>query len=64
MNIDLKLERVRQGYTQSQLAEKADISLITYRRAENCLGDPKTSTMVKIAKALNVSVESIIKKED
>ena len=47
-----------------ELCEKAKINQITFRRIMAGKNEPRPSTIGKIAKALNVSVEDIIKEGD
>ena len=60
MNLNLKLKRVSKGLTQSELADQAGISLFTYQQIESGKGNPRADTVIKLAKALCVSVETII----
>lgn len=50
--------------TSAELSTKAGIHISTLIRALNGTQVPTPVTVGKIAKALNVSVESIIKKEE
>lgn len=52
--------RKERSFTQSQLSELADISREQINRYENEKAVPDFATVVKLAKALNVSVNSIL----
>lgn len=56
----LRQERLNQRLTQEKLAEKADLSAVYISQIEH--GNRKLSldTLVKLAKHLNVSVDSLI----
>jgi len=54
-----RLREVR-GLTQEQLARKADVSVGYIARLETERHDPKVSTLMKIAKALRVSVAELL----
>ena len=60
MNI-LKAKRESSGFTQSQIAQKAGIATMTYIRYENpkYQRSPPVETAIKIAKALNTTVEDL-----
>src|SRR5699024_6916469 len=55
-----------EGYSQEKLAEKAEIRLRTVQRLENGKTDPRGDTIIRIAKALDVSIDELIdwKKEE
>lgn len=52
----IKSKRKEIGFTQQQLADKVDVSLMTVVRWENGSRTPNTSLMPTIAMALNTSV--------
>ena len=56
----LSFLRKERGLTQAQLAEKADIAREMVSRYERNAQDPDFSTVVRIAKALEVSVNSLL----
>lgn len=60
--IGKRIEELRKGkgWTQAQLAEKADITRTQISRYEHDKQDPDFSTVVRLAKALEVSVNSIL----
>ncbi|MFH1233696.1 MAG: helix-turn-helix transcriptional regulator [Patescibacteria group bacterium] len=59
---NIKKMRAKLGLTQDDLAKKADIKYITLMKVESgTLNKPSVQTMDKIAKALGVSIEDLIK---
>ena len=59
MNTKLKTTRQKQGLTQVQVAEKANITERQYQRYENGDKMPKANTAKLIAKTLNSTVEEL-----
>lgn len=59
--VELKLinYRISKGLTQSQLAKKVDISTRNYQRIEAGEREPKVRTAIKMAKALDTTVEEL-----
>ena len=57
-NILLK-KRTAAGMTQRQIAQKAGITDTGYLNYEHGKREPKVSTAIKIAKALNTTVEDL-----
>ena len=55
----IKSLRKQAGLTQKQLAERAGLSIASIQGYEQKKYTPKIETLSKIAKALNVSVESL-----
>ena len=53
----VKTQRVEQGYKQEQFSEMLDINPLTYRGYENCKSDIPIVHLVKIANALDVSLD-------
>jgi len=54
--------RARLGLTQDDLAKKADIKYTTLMKVESgAVNKPSVQTMAKIAKALGVSIEELLK---
>jgi len=51
---NIKLFRGKHGFSQADLAEKADISINFLSSIERCAKWPSPDTLVKIAKALKV----------
>lgn len=59
MNTVLKNIREKKGFTQVQVAEKAQISETSYQRIEYGVQNPSLKTAQPIAKTLNSSVEEL-----
>ena len=54
--------RAKLGLTQDDLAKKADIKYTTLMKVEGgTVNKPSVQTMAKIAEALGVSIENLIK---
>ena len=59
---NIKKLRTKLGLTQDDLANKADIKYTTLMKVESgTVNKPSVQTMAKIAKALGVSIEELIK---
>jgi len=59
---NIKKLRRKTGLTQDGLARKADIPYTTLTKIEsNVVKKPSVQTIAKIAKALNVNMEELIK---
>jgi transcriptional regulator with XRE-family HTH domain len=59
---NIKRLRAKLGLTQDDLAKKADIKYTTLMKVESgTVNKPSVQTMAKIAKALGVSIEDLIK---
>ena len=59
---NIKKMRTKFGLTQDDLAKKADIKYTTLMKVESgTVNKPSVQTMDKIAKALGVSIEDLIK---
>jgi transcriptional regulator with XRE-family HTH domain len=59
---NLKKIRTKQGYTLEKLARLADLSLNTVVKVESGANqNPTIETLTKIAKALEVGVDDLIK---
>jgi DNA-binding XRE family transcriptional regulator len=59
---NIKRLRAKLGMTQDDLAKKADIKYTTLMKVESgTVNKPSVQTMAKIAKALGVSIEDLIK---
>jgi len=57
---NIKKYRDKLGLTQEALARKADISYNTVIKLEtNGIKDPRISTIIKLAHALNVSIDEL-----
>jgi transcriptional regulator with XRE-family HTH domain len=55
----IRLERVRQGFSQEQLADKADISTCYLNKIENARNVATVGTYIKIAAALQLQLPSL-----
>ncbi|MFH1388585.1 MAG: helix-turn-helix transcriptional regulator [Patescibacteria group bacterium] len=54
--------RANLGLTQDDLAKKEDVKYITLTKVESgIVNKPSVQTMAKIAKALGVSIENLLK---
>lgn len=60
----LRVWREHRGMTAAQLAEAAGITPAHVSKLESGKGSPSVAVLVKIAKALNVSVEELISPEE
>ena len=59
---NVKKLRKKKGLTQDALARKADIPYTTLTKLEsNVVKKPSVQTIAKIAKALNVDMETLVK---
>jgi DNA-binding XRE family transcriptional regulator len=59
---NIKRLRNKLGLTQDDLAKKADIKYTTLMKVESgTVNKPSVQTMAKIAKALSVSIEDLLK---
>jgi transcriptional regulator with XRE-family HTH domain len=54
LSSNIKLYRRNHGWSQANLAEKADISITFLSSIERCVKWPYPDTLVKIAKALKI----------
>lgn len=60
---NIKKMRAKLGLTQDDLAKKADIKYTTLMKDESgTVNKPSVQTMAKIAKALGVSIDDLVKK--
>lgn len=55
----LKEVRLKQGYTQEELAYKADITLSQIARIETVKTNPTVSTIFKLSRTLNIQVSEL-----
>ena len=58
---NVKIERIRNDYSQEQLAELLGVSTRTISLIENGLQHPKFFLVVKIAKTLNTDITTFLK---
>jgi len=57
----IQRERKRQGLTQIELAEKADMPYSTVAKIEgNVITRPTIQTVIKIAKGLKISIDKLV----
>lgn len=62
MKFNLREIRENSGMSQTELAEKSGVGRVTINRIENEeLNETTSGTLMKLAKALNTSVDSLIK---
>lgn len=52
----IRLERRKQDFTQKEMADKAEVSLVTYGGIESGKVDVSISTLKLICKALEISI--------
>ena len=57
---NIKKYRRERGFTQENLSEKADISNVFMSQIETATRKPSLETVVKISRALNVSLDLLI----
>jgi transcriptional regulator with XRE-family HTH domain len=58
---NLKILRKRKGWTQEKLAQQAGISFHTLIKVERgYIKNPKLETLIKLAKALGVSLDKLV----
>lgn len=60
----IKVERAKKNWTQAMLAEKTGVSRQTINSIETGKFIPSTLLALKIAKAFEISVESVFQLED
>ncbi len=59
---NIKRLRTKQGVSQDRLSKKADVALNTVVSLETGLnGNPTIETLIKVANALNVDINELIK---
>lgn len=62
MKFNLRAIREAAGMSQTELAEKSGVGRVTINRMENGeLNETTSGTLIKLAKTLRVSVDSLIK---
>ena len=61
---NLKVERVKKDYTQDKFAELANISTKHLTKIENEKVTPSIYIVLKLASALNITVDKLIYKND
>lgn len=60
---NLREVRLQKGFNQGQLADKSGITQGTISLLEAGISSPSLDTALKIARALGVSVEELVKEE-
>ena len=58
---NMRIERARLKISQLKLAEMAVVSLDTINLIERGVGNPRLHTVISIAKALNVDLNTLLK---
>lgn len=58
---NIKVERVRKGYSQEELAELADTSRHSISLIESGLQHPKLISVLKISNALCIDINELLK---
>ena len=61
--LNMKIERVKNGFTQEKLAELVEVSTKHITKIENAKVTPSIFLIYKIAEALNVSIDTLTKRE-
>ncbi|MBR1424346.1 helix-turn-helix transcriptional regulator [bacterium] len=56
----MRVERARLGISQLKLSIMANVSLDTINLIERAVGNPRLSTVIAIAKALKVDLNTLI----
>ena len=59
MNVKLRSAREASGKTQAQIAKEVEISDTQYQNIEYNNNEPRVSTAIKIARAVNSTVEEL-----
>ncbi len=63
ISTNIKKLRTEKGYSQERVARLADLSLNTVMRVESGVNkNPTIETLTKIAKALDISLDNLMKK--
>lgn len=60
-NTEFRIARLRAGVTQTELAEKIGVSTASISHWETGRHSPKSGDIAKLADALNVPAESIVR---
>lgn len=58
---NMRIERARLNISQLKLSVMADVSLDTINLIERAVGNPRLSTIISIAKALKVDLNTLLK---
>lgn len=59
LNINLRAARLKQGFTQVEIANRVNISARAYQYLEYNKNCPKLKTALALAKVLNTTVEEL-----
>ena len=60
LGLRIKHYRLKAHLTQEQLSEKVDVAISTVAHAESGTSKPSLPLLIKIARALNISVDQLI----
>lgn len=60
---NVRILRTKQGLTQEELGKKIDVSQVTVRNYETEKITPKPTTLVRLARALGVTVEQLVEED-
>jgi len=59
---NLKIQRLKHGFSQESLADKAGVTLHTISKIEaGATSDPRVLTLEKLVKALNIKIDDLLK---
>lgn len=59
---NLKIQRLKRGFSQESLADKAGVTLHTISKIEaGATSDPRVLTLEKLVKALNIKIDDLLK---
>ena len=61
LGFNIKVERMRQKLSQLQLAELANLSMVSVQRIESGKQTPSALVLYDISKALNIPIETFYK---
>ncbi|MBE7709874.1 MAG: helix-turn-helix transcriptional regulator [Cyanobacteria bacterium SIG32] len=61
---NIKVERTKKGLTQEKLAELALVSTKHITKIETCRVTPSIFLIYKIAQAMNISIDVLVKKDE
>lgn len=62
--INIKLERLKRGLTQQQLAERTDLTYQDISRYETGRVNPTLDRLCRLADALNVTTDRLLGRDD
>lgn len=61
LGLNIKIERIRKGISQFELAEKIDVSVSTISLIERGLQTPSIFLVYDIANVLNININELLK---